>query len=106
MLEVGQLKQEIAFSRKIALTANTDVELYFYPQRKEGIKLMRTCKDNLNLPGTFLSPHYLSHLKLVGETKERRVLFTSSGTVESGFDLIVQYGKWEESIVIDGATAL
>lgn len=95
----GKLQREMAFARRLAQTATTDIEFEVL-EKKEGLLCLRKTDEPLSLLGGVKTPIFIPYLRLNGE-KKVTILITSNGTTLGPLSLNVYLGNQKKSILID-----
>ncbi len=95
---MGQLKRELALSKRIARIATADIEFHI-KQKKGGLECVRITEEPLTLPLMFGSTIKIPHLLL--EEEEAKVIFTPSGGVFRDTVLHLSLSNKKETLNLD-----
>lgn len=91
-----KLEREISFSKRIAQTASTYIEVVL-EQKGNQLVCIRKTDEPLTLKGTVRCPVVIPSVYLDGKDKQT-ILITSSGWIEKDYEIKISLGKQTKTI--------
>ncbi len=98
----SRLKRELALSKRLAMTATTDIEFHL-EQKEKVLTCMRKTDEPLNLKETLNTPINIPYIRME-ENKKAMILFTANGWVQK--DSVVSFSLGNQKKTIDASKSL